>query len=189
MKLDRTPLFNTLGRLAVLVMCLASAAAQADRYGDVNQLVRAGKLTEAMTQADDHLAIQPNDPQMRFLKGVIERTTGQTSAAMATFTELTQRYPELPEPYNNLAVLYFEQNQLDKARAALEMALRTNPRYAAAHENLGDVYARLASDAYAQAQQLDSANTGVGAKLNLIGPLVKMGRQGLAPAVGPLTIP
>lgn len=62
---------------------------------------------------------------------------GQAADAVATFTKLTEDYPELPEPYNNLAVLYANQNQLDKARTALEMAIRTNPSYATAHENPG----------------------------------------------------
>jgi tetratricopeptide (TPR) repeat protein len=39
------------------------------------------------------------------------------------FTKLTDDYPELPEPYNNLAVLYAAAGQYDKARAALEMAI------------------------------------------------------------------
>jgi tetratricopeptide (TPR) repeat protein len=65
-------------------------------------------------------------------------------------------------------VLYAGQSQFDKARAALEMAIRTNPSYATAHENLGDVYARLASQAYSKALQLDGSNTTVPPKLALI---------------------
>ena len=71
-------------------------------------------------------------------------------------------------PYTNLAVLDAAQSQFDKARAALEMAIRTNPSYATAHENLGDVYAKLASQAYSKALQLDTNNTGVPPKLSLI---------------------
>ncbi len=60
----------------------------------------------------------------------------------------------MPEPYNNVAVLYASQNRFEKAREALEMATRNSRSYAIAHENLGDVYARLASEAYRQAVQL-----------------------------------
>jgi tetratricopeptide (TPR) repeat protein len=49
---------------------------------------------------------------------------------MAVFSKLTEDYPELPEPYNNLAVLYAQQKQYDKARTALEMAIRIHPGYA-----------------------------------------------------------
>jgi tetratricopeptide (TPR) repeat protein len=142
--------------------------AHADEYSDVSQLVRAGKLVDALTKADQHLVSKPRDPQMRFLKGVIQRDSGKTADAIVTFTRLTEDFPELPEPYNNLAVLYAGQSQFDKARTALEMAIRTNPSYATAHENLGDVYAKLASQAYNKALQLDASNTAVAPKLALI---------------------
>ena len=67
--------------------------------------------------------------------------------------------PSCPSRYNNLAVLYAAQSEFDKARAALEMAIRTNPSYATAHENLGDVYAMLAAQPYSRALQLDPGNT------------------------------
>lgn len=130
--------------------------------------MRSGKLPEATAKVDQYLAVKPKDPQLRFLKGVIQRDSGKPVEAIASFTRLTEDYPELPEPYNNLAVLYAGQNQFDKARLALEMAIRTNPSYATAHENLGDVYAKLASQAYNKALQLDAGNPGVAPKLALI---------------------
>nr|WP_066272143.1 nuclear transport factor 2 family protein [Hydrogenophaga palleronii] len=142
--------------------------AQADEYGEVNRLVRSGQYNEAMLKADQYLTGKPRDPQMRFLKGVIQTESGKATDAIATFAKLTEDYPELPEPYNNLAVLYASQSQFDKARAALEMAIRTNPSYATAHENLGDVYAKLASQAYSKALQLDGSNPAVAPKLSLI---------------------
>jgi tetratricopeptide (TPR) repeat protein len=163
----RYPAFSKIRLLAILVG-LACTAAYADDYSDVNQLLKAGKLPEAMTRADQYLATQPKDPQMRFMKGVIQRDSGKTVEAISTFTRLTEDYPELPEPYNNLAVLYASQSQFDKARAALEMAIRTNPSYSTAHENLGDIYAKLASQAYNKALQLDTSNAVVPVKLALI---------------------
>ena len=181
---------------ALRAMCLAfvftASSAYADDYADVNLLVRAGKLAEALTKADQYLAGKPRDPQMRFIKGVIQTEAGKPADAIATFTQITQDYPELPEPYNNLAVLYAGQSQFDKARAALEMAIRTNPSYATAHENLGDIYAKLASQAYSKALQLDSGNTGVQPKLALIrtlfAPEVKGQKTGSNPqSSGPVT--
>ncbi len=151
-----------------VVATLSATLAYADDYADVSKMLRAGQVNEAMVKADQYLASKPRDPQMRFIKGVIQTEAGKTNDAIATFTQITQDYPELPEPYNNLAVLYAGQSQFDKARAALEMAIRTNPSYATAHENLGDVYARLASQAYGKALQLDGANAGVQPKLALI---------------------
>jgi len=150
--------------------CLSSPAAfaQADDYAEVNRLLRAGQFGEALSKADQYLGAKPRDPQMRFLKGVIQTESGKPGDAISTFNKLTEDFPELPEPYNNLAVLYAGQSQFDKARAALEMAIRTNPSYATAHENLGDVYAKLASQSYSKALQLDASNSAVAPKLSLI---------------------
>lgn len=172
-------------RLLALVAALCVPPAHADEYTEVNALVRAGQLTEAMAKADKHLAAKPRDPQMRFIKGVIQTEAGKPADAITTFTKITQDYPELPEPYNNLAVLYAGQNQFDKARAALEMAIRTNPSYATAHENLGDVYAKLASQAYSKALQLDGGNSAVPPKLALIRTLFTPEAKAQKPAAAP----
>ncbi len=173
-------------------LCAPIAHAQSEDYAEVNRLMRAGQLTDALSKADQYLAGKPRDPQMRFLKGVIQTETGKQTDAIATFTKLTEDYPELPEPYNNLAVLYAGQSQFDKARAALEMAIRTNPSYATAHENLGDVYAKLASQAYSKALQLDASNAGVAPKLSLIRNLFAADAKGVRPttvATAPVTAP
>ncbi|MES2184693.1 MAG: tetratricopeptide repeat protein [Pseudomonadota bacterium] len=191
------PFLRRLAATAVAGLFLAGYA-YADDYGDVNQLIRSGKLADAQARADKYLAGNPRDPQMRFLKGVIQTESGKQPDAIVTFTALTQEYPELPEPYNNLAVLYANQKQYDKARTALEMAIRTNPSYATAHENMGDVYAKLASQAYARALQLDATNTNVPPKLALIrelftpAPATRGGKQVVAaatPAKAPAPTP
>ena len=170
MKQVRRTLPRLLRLLALTALVGTGAAqAQANDYAEITQLLKAGKAAEALTKADQRLSATPRDPQLRFLKGVAQAESGKPADAVATFTKLTEDYPALPEPYNNLAVLYANQNQLDKARTALEMAIRTNPSYATAHENLGDIYAKLASQAYNKALQLDAANaTSVKPKLALI---------------------
>ncbi len=188
MKHARSPVLLPL-RLLALAAGLMLSVAHADEYADVSQLVHAGKLSEAQAKADQYLSTKPRDPQMRFLKGVIQRDAGKTTDAIATFTRLTEDYPELPEPYNNLAVLYAGQSQFDKARTALEMAIRTNPSYATAHENLGDVYAKLASQAYNKALQLDGSNPAVAPKLALIRELFNPNSKGQRPAAGPAVTP
>ncbi|MDB5892073.1 MAG: tetratricopeptide repeat protein [Polaromonas sp.] len=180
-------------KISFAVSAVCGVAAHADDYADVNRLAKAGQLAEAMTKADHYLAGKPRDPQMRFIKGVIQTEAGKPVDAIATFTKITEDYPELPEPYNNLAVLYAGQSQFDKARAALEMAIRTNPSYATAHENLGDVYAKLASQAYSKALQLDGGNAGVQPKLALIrtlfAPDVKAQKPAAAPAAAVAAAP
>jgi Flp pilus assembly protein TadD len=157
--------FRLLAMAAALSM---PAGAFADDYADVSQLLHSGKYAEALAKADQYIAAKPRDPQMRFLKGVVQSQSGRTADAIDTFSKLTEEYPELPEPYNNLAVLYAGQSDFDKARMALEAAVRANPGYAIAYENLGDVYAKLAAVSYGKAQQLDAHNTSVAPKLALI---------------------
>jgi tetratricopeptide (TPR) repeat protein len=159
-------------RLFWLLASLFCVSALADEYDPVNRLLQDGQLTQAMAQADAYLAKNPRDPQMRFLKALIQQDSGQREAAMVSYTALTQDYPELPEPHNNLAVLYASQGQFEKARDALEMAIRNSRSYATAYENLGDVYARLAEQSYRQALQLDAGNSTLGPKLTLIRQLM-----------------
>ena len=164
--------FGLFLRLVLLAMALGAGAASADDYTPVNELLRNGRFAEATAKADQYLAKNPRDPQMRFLKGLIQQDAGKLTEAIATYTQMIEDYPELPEPYNNVAALYAGQGQFDRARAALEMATRTSKTYAIAHENLGDVYARLASQAYSQALQLDAANSTIAPKLVLIRQLI-----------------
>ncbi|NKI96698.1 tetratricopeptide repeat protein [Rhizobacter sp. SG703] len=148
---------------------LATGTARADEYGDVDGLLGAGRLAEANQKADQFLSAKPKDARMRFLKGLVLSEQGKSNDAIAVFVKLTEDHPELPEPHNNLAVLYSKQGQYDQARRSLEAAIRTNPSYATAYENLGDVYAKLASQAYSRALQIDGGSTAkVSPKLAMI---------------------
>ena len=171
-------------RLLALTALVGTGAAQANDYADITQLLKAGKAAEALTKADQRLSATPRDPQLRFLKGVAQADSGKPTDAIATFTKLTEEYPELPEPYNNLAVIYASQNQLDKARTALEMAVRNNPSYAAAHENLGDIHAPLAYPSYTKAQQLEASNPAVKSKLTQLRTLFQPASATAAGAAG-----
>lgn len=162
-----------LARSVLLAMVFAACAAHADDYSEVNRLIGAKQFPQALAQADKYLASKPRDPQMRFLKSTVQSQTGNTGEAISTLTQITEDYPELPEPYNNLAVLYAGQGQLEKARTSLEMAIRINPRYAIAFENMGDVQARLASQAYSRAQQITPGNASLAPKLALIKQLLE----------------
>jgi len=175
--------------LCAAAVLLAAGAAHADDYADVNGLLRAGKSTEALSKADAYIQANPRDPQMRFLRGVILSEQGKQSEAQAAFTQLTQDYPELPEPYNNLAAIYAGQGQFDKARDALESAVRLNPHYATAHENLGDVYARLAAQQYAKAQQYASTSASVAPKLALVRQVFDKSADGAALPAAPSAPP
>ncbi|WP_229260135.1 nuclear transport factor 2 family protein [Duganella aquatilis] len=135
---------------------MAWAPAHADEFADVSKLAKAGKVVEALNKTNEYLSKHPADAQMRFMKGVLLTEQNKSEEAIAVFTKLTEDYKDLPEPYNNLAVLYAASGQYDKARIALEKAIRTNPSYQTAYENLGDIYGKMASQAYDKALALGS---------------------------------
>ena len=172
-----------------LVLCASIPLANAQTLPDIQRLVKQNQMPQALEKVDIYISTKPKDAQGRFLKGLILTEMGRPADAIAIFTKLTEDFPELPEPYNNLAVLYAQQKQYDKARAALEMAIRTHPSYSIAHENLGDVYAKLASQAYDKALQLDSSNTATQTKLSMIRELISTSSKPGAKTAAPTTRP
>ena len=175
------PRFQQLKTLRALAIGLAIGFASpsfADNLPEVQRLIKQGQYPQAMEKVDAYLSSRPKDAQGRFLKGLIYTEMNKPVEAIGVFTKLSEDYPELPEPYNNLAVLYAQQKQYDKARTALEMAIRTHPSYAIAYENLGDVYAKLASQAYDKALQLDNSNSTTQNKLALIRDLITTSGKG-----------
>src|SRR3954471_10284214 len=164
--MTRIPLLMLVGTLSLISQIQFGFAANS--YEDASSLFKQGNYPGALEKIETVITANPRDARARFLKGLIITEQNRPAEAIKVFTSLTEDYPELPEPYNNLAVLYASQGQYDKARKSLEMAIRTHPSYAIAHENLGDVYAKMASEAYDKALQLDRGNQAAQSKLNLI---------------------
>ena len=179
---------NCFALLLLAVAFVLTPAARADELADVQRLYYSGQTAAAMQRADQFLAAQPKDPQMRFVRGVMLADSKRNAEATALFQQLIEDYPDLAEPYNNLAALYAAAGDYAKARATLEQALRTNPAYAVAHENLGDIYAALAAQSYSRALKLDPASVTVPPKLEIVRELYKPraadagSRPGSAPA-------
>jgi tetratricopeptide (TPR) repeat protein len=182
------PTLRRFASVIALSLTFAAGSVGANDVQDINQLFHKGELNEALSRANQYLAKNPKDAQVRFLKGLILADQNKTAEAIQAFSSLTEDYPELPEPYNNLAVLYAAQGKYDAARNALEMAIRTHPSYATAHENLGDLYAKMASIAYDKALQLDNSNTSAQTKLALIKDLMT-GRSNPAQAKATVAAP
>ena len=175
------PTFAALRALLALACLLAAAVvAHAEELADVQRLYYSGQSAVAMQRVDDFLAKTPKDPQMRFMKGVMLSDAKRNAEAVALFQQLTEDYPDLAEPYNNLAALYAAGGDYAKARTTLEQALRTNPSYAVAHENLGDIYAALAAQSYTRALKFDPSNATVPPKLALVRELYKPMAAGAA---------
>jgi tetratricopeptide (TPR) repeat protein len=175
MPMHRPPLLSRqwLTCLLAAACVVLAPVARADDLADVQRLYYSGQAAAAMQRADQFLATTPGDPQMRFMKGVMLTDAKRNMEAIALFQKLSDDYPDLAEPYNNLAALYAAAGDYAKARATLEQALRMNPGYATAHENLGDVYAALAAQSYARALKLDPGNLSVPPKLAIVRELYK----------------
>jgi tetratricopeptide (TPR) repeat protein len=159
--------------IALSALLVFAGAVRADDLADVQRLYYAGQATAAMERVDQFLAAHPRDAQMRFFKGVMLTDGKRDAEAITMFQKLSEDFPDLAEPYNNLAALYAAAGDYAKARATLELALRTNPGYATAHENLGDVYAALAAQSYTRALKLEPASVTVPPKLAIVRQLVK----------------
>lgn len=155
------------------VVLFPVATRAADDVSDINRLVRQGDTARALQRIDAYLASNPGDVKIRFQKGLLLTGRGSIAEAIVEFSTLIRDYPEIPEPYNNLAVLYASRGEYEKARAALETAIRLNPAYSIAQENLGNVRAKLAGQASEKSRALDKSNAGSQAKVEAAsGPAV-----------------
>jgi Flp pilus assembly protein TadD len=153
--------------LIALAASLPLAAAHADAVDDARALLQKGQPAAALSRVEAHLKDNPKDARGRFLRGVILTEQQKPDEAIAVFRALNEDMPELPEPYNNLAVLYAAKGRYDDARRVLETAVVAHPGYALAYENLGDIYARMAARAYEQAGKLDPKAAGAREKLKM----------------------
>jgi len=79
-------------------------------------------------------------------------------------------------------VIYARQGELEKARAALENAVRNNPDYAVAHENLGDIHVRLAYQSYAQARAKGGRAANLQPKMKLLKEVLQLSSTAAKPA-------
>jgi len=169
---------RSLFALLLAAICSTGAfAAAAGPLQEAQRLFSQRQLQPALDRTDQIIAAKPGDAQARFLKGLILAEMNRPEDAIAEFRRLSEDYPELPEPYNNMAVIYARTHQYEKAKSALEMAIRAHPGYGTAYENLGDIYVRLASQAYEKALQLDASSVTAKGKLVLARELIAASGQ------------
>jgi tetratricopeptide (TPR) repeat protein len=143
----------------ITVLVLVSGLAAAGTLPEIRSLAADQHYAEALKQLDAYLENHAGDVEARLFRGVILTRQGNIDEAIATFDQLSKDRPELPEPLNNLAVLYAAQGRYDDSRKVLQRAIELEPRYDTAHENLGDVYAKLANIAYERAFTLNKKNS------------------------------
>ncbi|MBK6471101.1 MAG: hypothetical protein IPF94_10265 [Betaproteobacteria bacterium] len=127
---------------------LCAGGALADEAGEIKALLARGEGAAALARAERATSAQPRDVTLRFLHGVVLMDLQRDDAALAHFAAITQDYPELPDPYNNIALLHARAGRLEAARQALESALRNDPGHRIARTNLGEVHLMLAAQAW-----------------------------------------
>ncbi|MCZ6802753.1 MAG: tetratricopeptide repeat protein [Proteobacteria bacterium] len=162
---------TTISILLSFILCFSSVFAQTS-YGDIQLLIKQEQYKEALKLTEIQLSRNKSDIKLQFMKGLILTRLDRYSDAEKIFIQLTIENPELPEPFNNLAVVYAAQGKYPDAEAALKGAINTHPSYATSHENLGDIYAKMASRAYNQALELDTSSKTTREKLSLVNELI-----------------
>ena len=118
---------------------------------DVERLIKARQYKEAINLINYQIKTNPHNVQIRFVKARLQIELRLFSEAKKTLIEITQQFPELPEPYNNLAAIAANQGNWIEARDYLELALKLRPSYAIASANLGEIYIRLGAQTYENA--------------------------------------
>jgi tetratricopeptide (TPR) repeat protein len=151
----------------VLQLCLASPC-WADPHEEVLKLLKQDLSEQAFVMVSQYLLDHPQDPQMRFWLGNLWVKKGEKKTAAEVFQRLTQDFPELSEPYNNLGILQFESGDFSAAKASFESALKVQPDFALAVENLADTYLLLSRSTLVHATALDPKSKSAKYKLELI---------------------
>jgi Flp pilus assembly protein TadD len=126
-------------------------------HDEVQKVMGQRKWGLALEQIDTYLQERPRDPQMRFWRARLLEQLQRGDEALVVYEGLAQDYPELAEVQNNLGVMYAARGNLGQAKLAFENALRNNPSYATAHENMGDILLHLARQSFAKSAELDPA--------------------------------
>lgn len=150
---------------------------QSDPHEEVRKLLRRAKYDQALILVKKYVAVNPRDPQMRFWEAYIYEQMNQPALAKPIYLGLTQEHPELAEPHNNLGVLLAADGNYGEARQMFELALRANPRYAVAQENLGDVLLQLARQAYTRALEIDATQRSAAKKIDLLQPITALSEK------------
>jgi tetratricopeptide (TPR) repeat protein len=153
---------TALHRALLIILALLHAAiaftAHAGELDDIQRLADKGHHQDVLENVQRYLLQHADDKRALFIQALALQHLERNKEAITSYELLTRRYPDSPEPWNNLAVLYAASGDHNKARDALLSALNTHPSYATAYENLGNIYAKMAVSAYNRALETGNNN-------------------------------
>jgi len=143
-------------RLVLLIFALAFARSlRADELQDIDPSSRKGRCQRPRA-GQSVFSPKPQDPKGRFIKGLIWRKQNKGAESDRGFAALSRDYPSC-RALQQSRVLFAAQGEYEKARQQLELSIRTHAELRDCVRNLGDVYTKLASQAYDKALQFDSS--------------------------------
>lgn len=167
--------FN-IGLSIIIIVAAGSIGAQdLTELDTIQRLASQGQWQTAMEKLDKRIATNSNDFESRFLKGLLLWQQSDTAGAREIFFDIAQQLPQLPEAHNNLAAIYTAEGEYELARQTLLNAISNTPDYSEAKSNLGDLYVKLAVDAYQEALDLNPGDAVSEAKLKLLEQMLVSG--------------
>ena len=135
----------------LIILCWLLASPVVFAADSMQQLIVQKQYAKAIHSGEQTLRQTPNDSNTRFLTAYAYQMTGKSDRAIKMYEDLIRDEPQLPEPRNNLAMIFLEQGDYDRASLLLVSAINTRINYAIAYNNLSQVYKGIASEAYRRA--------------------------------------
>ena len=135
----------------LIILCCLLVSPAAFAADSMQQLIVQKQYAKAIQSGEQTLRQTPQDANTRFLAAYAYQMTGKTDQAIKMYEDLIRDEPQLPEPRNNLAMIFLAQGDYDRASQLLVSAINTRINYAIAYNNLSQVYKGIASEAYRRA--------------------------------------
>ena len=147
---------------------LAKNLKPAEFSSRVERLLQEGHAADALELADLGLRDNTRNVRLRFARTVALERLGRSDEAASALRSMIAAYPEVPEPYNNLASIEAARGNYEEALDLLKQVLKINPDFALARKNLGDVYLAFALECYESAAPAFGENEKVQARLRAL---------------------
>jgi tetratricopeptide (TPR) repeat protein len=164
--------------MAVLVAILLSGPVQAVNHESVSArnepLLKVGRHAGSDKEVKPAQMPEGDSAQLKFVQCVQQAQQDAPKKSIACFQRLIQEYPELPEAYNNIGVLYAGMGMHVEARKWFERGLTQQKAYATLHQNLLNLQSEINRSAYAAALQLDISKNNVQPKLGLLAKITSL---------------